>query len=164
MARHRCPVVHVVRYLLLTVVTLLLLPSLCSSQPSDPSYVLVWQEEFSYSNGSQPSPLLWNWEVGNGDDGWGNSELEYYTSSTINSAVSGEVLSISGLYQPDYLSSGFDFTSARIDTQGKLSFYQGYVAARATIDMFNGFWPAMSATAESSSALPAASCRLPCEM
>jgi hypothetical protein len=132
-------------HLLFTITFLFLLSPLCSSQPSDPSYVLVWQEEFLYSNGSQPSASVWNWDIGNGDWGWGNDELEYYTSSTLNSAVDGDVLTISGLYQPDYLSTGFDFTSARINTEGKLAFYQGYVAARATINMFNGFWPAMSA-------------------
>ena len=110
------------------------------SQPSDPSYRLVWSEDFVYPNGTQPSPSIWNWETGG--DGWGNNELEYYTTRSSNSVVVNNTLLVQGLYE-SYL--GRPYTSARMNTQGKVMFYQGYAAARATINMFNGFWPAMSA-------------------
>jgi beta-glucanase (GH16 family) len=36
---------------------------------------LVWRDEFK---GTELDPKFWNFEEGNGTDGWGNQELQYY--------------------------------------------------------------------------------------
>ena len=108
--------------------------------PPDPSYMLVWHEEFSYTDGLQPSASLWNWETGN-NDGWGNDELEYYTTRTVNSYVSDNTLIVAGQWE-SY--GGFSITSARLTTDNKVLVYQGVVAARVRVrGMQNGYWPSV---------------------
>ena len=108
--------------------------------PSDPSYSLVWHEEFSYTDGTHPSDSLFSWETGN-NAGWGNNELEYYTARTANSYVSGGTLVLAGLWE-SY--GGRSITSARLTTLGKVEVYQGVVAARVRVrGMQNGYWPAV---------------------
>jgi len=107
--------------------------------PSNPAYSLVWHEEFSYTDNTQPSATLWNWETGGG--GWGNNELEYYTARTVNSYVSDGTLIVAGLWE-SY--GGQTITSARLNTNGKVAVYQGVVAARVRVrGMANGYWPAV---------------------
>ncbi|RYE28056.1 MAG: glycoside hydrolase family 16 protein, partial [Sphingobacteriales bacterium] len=45
------------------------------SPESYPGMTLVWRDEF---NGSELDPKFWNFEEGNGTEGWGNWELQYY--------------------------------------------------------------------------------------
>ena len=119
------------------ILSALLLP-VSHCQPSDTSYRLVWSEEFNYANGAQPSSAIWNWETGAG--GWGNNELEFYTERPVNSYINNSALVIQANAESYY---GSPYTSARINTAGKVEVYQGYVAARARISMANGFWPAV---------------------
>ena len=37
---------------------------------------LVWSDEF---NGTSLDTSVWSYEIGNGNWGWGNGEIEYYT-------------------------------------------------------------------------------------
>src|SRR5580658_8850778 len=48
-------------------------------------YTLVWSDEFNEAVGSAPNPANWGYDIGAG--GWGNNELETYTSSTANSSI-----------------------------------------------------------------------------
>ena len=48
---------------------------------------LVWSDEFNQPDGSAPDPTKWGYDIGNG--GWGNGELEYYTSRTNNARIVG---------------------------------------------------------------------------
>jgi hypothetical protein len=50
-------------------------------QPSS-KWTLVWNDEFSGSNGSPPERSQWVIETGG--NGWGNHELEYYTNRVQN--------------------------------------------------------------------------------
>ena len=34
-----------------------------------------------------PDPTIWGYNIGNGDDGWGNNELQYYTDRSENIVV-----------------------------------------------------------------------------
>src|SRR5436853_5953917 len=43
-----------------------------------------WSDEFT-TDGA-PDPAKWGYDIGGG--GWGNNELQYYTNSTNNAAVS----------------------------------------------------------------------------
>ena len=45
---------------------------------------LVWSEEFS---GTTLNEEVWNYEIGFGNAGWGNNELQYYRSGESNLIV-----------------------------------------------------------------------------
>jgi len=47
-----------------------------------PGWTLTWSDEFSGPDGSAPDPTKWKIETGG--NGWGNHELEYYTSRSQN--------------------------------------------------------------------------------
>ena len=97
---------------------------------------LVWMEEFSYENGA-PNPDLWSYDVGGG--GWGNNELQVYTSTTDNAVVEDNILRIRA--RKNELDN--TFTSARLKTEGKFSFTYGTLEARIKVpNMDAGLWPA----------------------
>lgn len=97
-------------------------------------YRLVWSDEF---NGNSIDTSKWGYDIGG--NGWGNNELQYYTSNWENAYVSGGLLhirAIRGYY------NGRDYTSARLLTKGKFDFQYGYVEARIALPRGNGIWPA----------------------
>ena len=97
---------------------------------------LIWADEFNH-NGA-PDSSKWNYELGAG--GWGNNELEYYTSRPQNVIVKNGMLHITALKE-NYKGSGY--TSARILTKGKFSFKYGRVEVRAKVPSGVGTWPAI---------------------
>lgn len=99
------------------------------------SYKLVWSDEFDSTALDQSK---WTCEIGN-NNGWGNNELEYYTDRTQNCSVGSGCLTITAKKE-SY--NGFNYTSARIKTQGKFSFEYGKVEARIKLPYGNGMWPA----------------------
>lgn len=48
---------------------------------------LVWSDEFDGTANSTPNPAKWTYDIGGG--GWGNQELETYTSLPENAHVDG---------------------------------------------------------------------------
>ena len=52
-----------------------------------PGWTLTWSDEFDGPDGSGVDPN--NWSFDTGGSGWGNQELEYYTSGTANAVVTG---------------------------------------------------------------------------
>ena len=71
--------------------------------------------------------------------GWGNNELEYYTSRTNNARIVGGQLVIEA-DQESY--GGSSYTSARMLTKGKWSWAYGRMEARIKIPRGQGIWPA----------------------
>jgi len=74
---------------------------------------LVWQDEF---DGTSLDLSKWSYQTGNGTNdglavGWGNSELQYYTSRTQNVKVQNGNLEITAIAE-NYL--GANYTSGRI--------------------------------------------------
>ncbi len=100
-------------------------------------YQLVWSDEFS---GNQLNSNYWSLETGNGTGGWGNNELEYYRDSPHNVFISDGNLVIEARKE-SY--GGFDYTSARIKTEGKFSFQYGRIDIRAKLPKGKGLWPAL---------------------
>ena len=102
-----------------------------------PGYSLVWSDEFS---GTNLDLSVWNQEIGNGNNGWGNNELEYYTNSTRNTFVSSGNLIIEARRETfgDFL-----YTSGRMTTQGKKYFKFGRIDIRAKLPYGQGIWPAL---------------------
>ena len=98
---------------------------------------LLWSDEF---NGTSLDANTWNYETGNLGV---NNEVEYYTSDAANVSVKDGNLQITALSSPNYKSSGWNYTSARITTANKYSFKYGYVEIRAKVPGDNGTWPAL---------------------
>jgi len=97
---------------------------------------LVWAEEFDVDG--PPNPEFWNFEIGNGVDGWGNLELQYYTEE--NAVVSDGTLKINLVAEP---TNGFNYSSSRINTLGKFDFRYGRIDIRAKLPEGGGTWPAL---------------------
>jgi beta-glucanase (GH16 family) len=98
---------------------------------------IVWSDEF---NGSSISPNNWTFDIGNGSGGWGNNEQEYYTSLPQNAYVSDGLLHIVGLKQ-SY--DGYNYTSARMRTEGLFTTLYGRIAFRVKLPAGQGLWPAL---------------------
>jgi beta-glucanase (GH16 family) len=101
-----------------------------------PGYTLVWSDEFS---GNSLDLNVWNQEGGN-SGGWGNNELEYYTSSQGNTFVSNGNLIIEARREAI---GGFNYSSGRMTTQDKKAFKFGRIDIRAKLPVGNGIWPAL---------------------
>ncbi len=99
---------------------------------------LLWSDEFD-KNGA-PDPAKWDYDLGIGTGGWGNAELQYYTSRRENSVVENGVLKIKAIKE-SY--SGSAYTSARLVSRGKFAFKYGKVEARAKLPAGGGTWPAI---------------------
>lgn len=102
-----------------------------------PGYTLAWSDEFS---GNYLDLGTWNQEGGNGNGGWGNNELEYYTSSTRNIFVSNGNLIIEARRESI---GGFNYSSGRMTTQDKKFFKFGRIDIRAKLPVGKGIWPAL---------------------
>lgn len=97
-------------------------------------YKLVWSDEF---NDSTLDLSKWSFETGN-NHGY-NNEMEYYTSRSQNCSEQNGLLTITALKE-SY--SGFNYTSARINTQNKFSFKYGKIEAKIKLPYGQGIWPA----------------------
>lgn len=95
---------------------------------------LTWSDEF---NGDSLDTNKWVYATGG--NGWGNNELEYYTSRPENTTVANGMLVITARRE-DY--GGRLYTSARIRTEGKFSQAYGRFEARIKIPYGQGIWPA----------------------
>jgi beta-glucanase (GH16 family) len=96
---------------------------------------LVWSDEFNEDG--VPDSTNWAYDLGNGDDGWGNHELEYYTKSGENAYVKDGHLFIEAIKKDG------QWTSARLKTQGKRSWTYGKIVFRAKLPAGKGTWPAL---------------------
>ncbi|HEX8529044.1 MAG TPA: Ig-like domain-containing protein, partial [Cytophagales bacterium] len=115
---------------------LLLLPVLCA-----PAQTLVWEENFDQAT---LDPETWTFDFGDGCErgicGWGNQELEYYTSRPENARIENGNLLIEARRE-NFGSK--PFTSARLKTFGRVHFKYGTLEARIKVpDLRNGLWPA----------------------
>ncbi|MCB2195696.1 MAG: family 16 glycosylhydrolase [Bacteroidetes bacterium] len=100
-------------------------------------YELVWNDEFNYNG--LPDSTKWYFEEGG--TGWGNNELQYYTSKRIENAyVENGYLTIEARKE-DY--NGKDYTSARLITYPNgHSWKYGKIEARIKLPYGQGIWPA----------------------
>jgi beta-glucanase (GH16 family) len=102
-----------------------------------PGYSLVWSDEFS---GNSLDLNNWNQEIGNGNGGWGNNELESYTNSLKNTFVSNGNLIIEARRETI---GSINYTSGRMTTQEKKFFKFGRIDIRAKLPVGKGIWPAL---------------------
>lgn len=103
----------------------------------DKNWKLIWSDEFDYTG--LPDSTKWTAEVGG--HGWGNRELQYYTSGRQeNARVANGVLTIEARKEEW---QGKRFTSARLITKNKGDWQYGKVEVRAKLPKGLGTWPAI---------------------
>ena len=99
--------------------------------------VPIWSDEFNYEG--VPDPDVWSYDTGRGNGGWGNAELQMYTTNEQNVKVSNGSLRITG--QKNHL--GHSFTSARLKTLNKVTVKYGRIEGSIKVpDLSDGLWPA----------------------
>ncbi|OOV16293.1 family 16 glycosylhydrolase [Flavobacterium sp. LM4] len=99
---------------------------------------LVWSDEFN-TDGA-PDTAKWGYNLGTGDNGWGNNEKQNYTNSATNVIVQGGSLKITAKKES---SGGAAYSSARLVSDNKFKFTYGKVEIRAKLPIGAGTWPAI---------------------
>jgi len=97
---------------------------------------LIWSDDFN-TDGA-PDATKWGYDLG--ASGWGNNELQNYTSSSSNVIVSGGTLKITAKAQA--LGTA-NYTSARLKSENKFEFTYGKIEFRAKMPTGGGTWPAL---------------------
>lgn len=96
---------------------------------------LVFSDEFNIDGA--PDATKWGYDLGTGDNGWGNSEEQTYTSAADNVIVSGGSLKITAK------KVGSGYTSARLKSENKFEFTYGKIEIKAKLTTGKGTWPAL---------------------
>ena len=105
---------------------------------------VLWEENFNTLN-----TAIWTPNIGDGCDiglcGWGNAELEYYSSDNVYIAdVPGEAGNKALVLEAKNQSMGASsFTSGKVDTEGKVAIHYGLIEVRVRVpNLQTGLWPA----------------------
>jgi len=106
----------------------------------DRNWELVWSDNFEGAAGELPNPANWTFDIGTGQDGWGNQELQYYTNRPENVSLDGEGHLVITTRRESF--GGMPFTSARVKTQGLFDQTYGRFEARIKNPYGPGIWPA----------------------
>lgn len=99
---------------------------------------LIWSDEFD-TNGA-PDATKWSYDIGRGDNGWGNNEAQYYTDRPENVVVQNGHLVITAKAENF---AGASYTSARLKSENKFEFTYGKVEVKAKLPQGSGTWPAI---------------------
>lgn len=104
----------------------------------DRNYVLVWSDEFDDTAVTTLNASKWTYDLGTGQNGWGNNELQTYTqnSQNVRIDVTGNLVITA---RKDMAGN---YTSARIKTQGLFTQKYGRIEARIKTPTGAGIWPA----------------------
>ncbi len=115
----------------------------CSETADQPKFSkLVWSDEFDKDG--LPDPSKWNYSVGNGCPnlcGWGNNELQYYTEKEPKNARVENGNLIIEVHKEEI--DSFDYTSAKLVTQGIEDWKYGRFEIRAKLPIGKGIWSAI---------------------
>ena len=102
-------------------------------------YTLVWEDDFN-----APTLDTTYWNVDDNARGGGNAEMQYYTPRNVSiekHPVSGESCLVLNAKREDYRNR--PATSARVNTQDKVTVHYGKIEARIAFPYTaNGLWPA----------------------
>lgn len=98
---------------------------------------VTMQDEFD-TDGA-PNSSIWGYDIGTGQNGWGNQELQYYTDRPENVTVNNGVMVITARQE---VFQGSSYTSARLLTKDKFSQTYGRFEARIRVPYGQGIWPA----------------------
>ncbi len=104
----------------------------------DRNFELVWSDEFNDTTSTTPDATKWTFDLGTGQNGWGNNELQTYTQSAQNVGLDG----LGNLVITARKDLSGNYTSARIKTQGIFTQKYGRIEARIKTPTGSGIWPA----------------------
>jgi beta-glucanase (GH16 family) len=104
------------------------------------TWELTWSDEFNGADGELPDATKWAFDIGNGQGGWGNQELQYYSNRPTNISMDGEGNLIITAKKENF--GGSAYTSARIKTQGLFEQKYGRIEAKLKTPYGPGLWPA----------------------
>lgn len=110
---------------------------LCACSAKSQQRKLVWSDEFNYKG--LPDTAKWNYDTGG--HGWGNDELQYYTSKRKDNARVKNGKLIIEARKEEY--KGSHYTSARLVTKRKGDWQYGRIEVRAKLPEGLGMWPAI---------------------
>ncbi|RAV99469.1 family 16 glycosylhydrolase [Pseudochryseolinea flava] len=97
------------------------------------TWQLEWSDEFTNSIGP-----AWGFDIGNGTNGWGNNEREYYRRE--NATIENGQLVITAKRENF---GGQNYTSAKLTTGSTgYNWRYGKIEARMRLPAFQGSWPA----------------------
>jgi beta-glucanase (GH16 family) len=108
--------------------------------PQPATWTLSWSDEFDA--GSRPDESRWVYDLGGG--GWGNQELQTYTSRADNAVLRDGALVITVRAERFTGADGIarDYTSARLKTKDRFAQTYGRFEARIQVPRGQGMWPA----------------------
>jgi beta-glucanase (GH16 family) len=106
-----------------------------STPDSYDGMTMVWSDEF---DGPEINSNNWTFEIGTGNGGWGNNELQYYQED--NTSIIDGNLVIEARRQT---LGNSRYTSSRLITKNKQFFQYGRVDIRAVMPKGQGIWPAL---------------------
>jgi beta-glucanase (GH16 family) len=109
--------------------------------PQPAGWTLSWTDEFDA--GSRLDESRWVYDLGGG--GWGNQELQTYTSRADNATLRDGALVITARAERFTGSDGIarDYTSARLKTKDRFAQTYGKFEARLQVPRGQGIWPAL---------------------
>lgn len=102
-----------------------------------PLWQRVWFDEFDYRG--LPDPSKWDYDVGG--EGWGNQELQYYTSRRKENARVEDGHLIIEARRESWQKR--EYTAARLVSKGKGDWTYGRIEVRAKLPSGRGTWPAI---------------------
>lgn len=114
--------------------------------PDVESMKLVWSDEFE---GEAIDTTKWSFDIGDGCQisqdlcGWGNNELQYYTSRPENVFVEDGILTIRARKETPLYLGEHAYTSTRMVTKNKGDWTYGRMDIRAKMPAGQGLWPAI---------------------
>lgn len=98
---------------------------------------LVWSDDFNIDGA--PNSANWTFDIGTGQNGWGNNELQYYTDRSENVVVKDGMLHITAKKESF---QGANYTSGKLLTKGIFQTKYGRYEARIKLPWGAGLWPA----------------------
>ena len=104
---------------------------------------LSWSDEFNGAYGATPDPTKWG--LSTGGSGWGNKQLQYYTSTNAILDGQGSLLIKADNAHSQHLHCWYgtcQYVSARLTTARHFSFTYGELDAVITIPRGKGIWSA----------------------
>lgn len=109
-------------------------------------YELVWSDEFTSDVIDESK---WSYDLGDGCQisqdlcGWGNNELQYYTSRPENVFIEDGNLVIKAEKETPLFLGEHQYTSTRMVTKNKGDWKYGRIDVRAKMPIGKGLWPAI---------------------
>lgn len=96
--------------------------------------MILWRDEFE---GTELDSSKWCHDLGSGEWGWGNGELQVFTEESVEVKEGNLVITAEQTGENT-------FTSGRLKTTGKMVFQYGKVEARVMLpNVVEGLWPAI---------------------